>query len=32
MDLEDILEVLLEDCDIDDIIIEDYEDFFIIEA
>ena len=32
MDLEEILEVLLEDCDIDDIIIEDYEDFFIIEA
>ena len=32
MDLEEILEILLEDCDIDDIIIEDYEDFFIIEA
>ena len=32
MDLEEILEVLLEDRDIDDIIIEDYGDFFIIEA
>jgi hypothetical protein len=32
MDLEDILTVLLEDCEIDDILIEEYEDFFIIEA
>ena len=32
MDLEEILEVLLEDCDIDDITIEDYGDFLIIEA
>lgn len=32
MDLEDILEVLLEDYDINDIIVEEYEDFFIIEA
>jgi hypothetical protein len=32
MDLEDILAVLLEDCEIDDILIEEYEDFFIIEA
>ena len=32
MDLEEILAVLLEDCDIDDIIVEEYEDFFIIEA
>ena len=32
MDLEDILAVLLEDCDIDDILIEEYEDLFIIEA
>lgn len=32
MDLEDILAVLLEDYEIDDILIEEYEDFFIIEA
>lgn len=32
MDLEDILAVLLEDCEIDDILIEEYDDFFIIEA
>lgn len=32
MDLEDILEVLLEDCEVDDILVELYDDFFIIEA
>lgn len=32
MDLEDILMVLLEDCEVDDILIEEYDDFFIIEA
>lgn len=32
MDLEDILMILLEDCEIDDILIEEYDDFFIIEA
>lgn len=32
MDLEDILEVLLEDCEVDDVLVELYDDFFIIEA
>lgn len=32
MNLEDILMVLLEDCEVDDILIEEYDDFFIIEA
>ena len=32
MDLEDILMILLEDCEVDDILIEEYDDFFIIEA
>jgi len=32
MGLEDILMVLLEDCEVDDILIEEYDDFFIIEA
>lgn len=32
MDLEDILMILLEDCEVDNILIEEYDDFFIIEA
>lgn len=32
MNLEDILMILLEDCEVDDILIEEYDDFFIIEA